>query len=212
MESENKTEIKENPGHPQGASGERMLDRMNESHQPIRSFGFPLLPWRENMRILDVGCGGGAAIAEMLKLSPGSIIDGIDYSEVSVRKSSLTNQEFLGSRCHIQLGDVAALTFRDNTYDLVTAVETVYFWPEIHRGLREILRVLKPGGMLAILNEGSDPDHCDWPEIPGFMQIYRPEELEKLLTGCGFRQVRTLRGPEQIICVTGTKSTEVQNR
>ena len=47
-----------------------MLERMNRSHEPLRAFAFPLLPWRENMRILDVGCGGGAAIAEMLKLSP----------------------------------------------------------------------------------------------------------------------------------------------
>ena len=74
---------------------------MNASHEPIRAFAFPLLSWRENMRILDVGCGGGAAIAEMLKLSPGSIIDGIDYSEVSVQKSSLLNRDYLGSRCFV---------------------------------------------------------------------------------------------------------------
>ena len=205
MTYSNKEEPKENPARPEGAAGERMLDRMNASHEPIRAFAFPLLSWRENMRILEVGCGGGAAIAEMLKLSPGSIIDGIDYSEVSVQKSSLLNRDYLGSRCFVQQADVSALPFETDTFDLTTAVETVYFWPDIRAGLREIFRVLKPSGTFAILNEGSDPDHNDWPKIDGFMRIYRPEELEQLLRECGFQNIRTQHGPEQIICVTGCK-------
>ena len=123
--SEHKNTEKENPARPEGAVGAKMLDRMNTCHEPIRSFAFPLLPWRENMNILDVGCGGGAAIAEMLKLSPGSIIHGIDYSEVSVQKSSELNREFLGTRCFIRQADVTALPFKDDEFDLITAVETV---------------------------------------------------------------------------------------
>lgn len=205
MKSEDRKEKPENPARPEGSAGERMLERMNTSHEPIRSFAFPLLPWRPKMRILDVGCGGGAAIAEMLERSSGSIIDGIDYSEVSVRKSSLLNRKYLGTRCFIRQADAAALPFQSDLFDLVTAVETIYFWPEVQKGLQEIFRVLKPGGTFAILNEGSDPDNNDWPKIDGFMRIYRPEELENLLRDCGFCSVRTARGPKQIICVTGEK-------
>lgn len=200
--SENNNKIeKENPGRPSGITGANMLDRMNTSHEPIRSFGFPLLPWRDRMQILDVGCGGGAAIAEMLKLAPDSIIHGIDYSETSVEKSTELNKDHIGSRCFIRQADVTALPFADNSFDLITAVETVYFWPEIKAGFREIYRVLKSSGTFAILNEGSDPDNIDWPEIDGFMKIYRPRELEDLLKECGFRTVKTEHGPEQIICV-----------
>ena len=203
--SEHQDMKKENPARPEGAAGEHMLDRMNQSHQPLRAFAFPLLHWSEKMRILDVGCGGGAAIAEMLDRSPGSVIDGVDYSEVSVRKSSLLNQRFLGTRCFIRQADVTALPFKDDEFDLITAVETVYFWPEIEAGFREIHRVLKPSGTFAILNEGSDPDNIDWPAIDGFMKIYRPRELEDLLKECGFRTVKTEHGPEQIICVMAQK-------
>ena len=131
-----------------------MLKRMNKSHEPLRNFGFSKLPWRPDMRILDAGCGGGAAIKEMLKRSPDSVIDGIDYTEVSVRQSEELNKEYLGTRCHIRQADVVRLPFSENTFDLVTAIETVYFWPNIKTGFKEILRVLKTSGIFAVLNEG----------------------------------------------------------
>ncbi len=199
------TKERENPARPEGKSGEKMLERMNRSHGPLRDFGLPLLSWRPGMRILDVGCGGGATIAEMLNLSADSVIDGIDYSQVSVRQSEELNKKDLGSRCNICQADVAKLPFAEDTYDLVTAVETVYFWPDIDGAFKEIFRVLKHQGVFAILNEGSDPEQCDWPPVDGFMRIYRPEELEELLKKAGFQAIKTSHGPGQMICVTGMK-------
>ncbi|HJB28080.1 MAG TPA: class I SAM-dependent methyltransferase [Candidatus Blautia faecavium] len=199
------TKERENPARPEGKSGEKMLERMNRSHGPLRDFGLPLLSWRPDMRILDVGCGGGATIAEMLNLSADSVIDGIDYSQVSVRQSEELNKKDLGSRCNICQADVAKLPFAEDTYDLVTAVETVYFWPDIDGAFKEIFRVLKHQGVFAILNEGSDPEQCDWPPVDGFMRIYRPEELEELLKKAGFQAIKTSHGPGQMICVTGMK-------
>ena len=81
------TETRENPARPEGKSGEKMLKRMNRSHGPLRDFGLSKISWRPDMRILDVGCGGGATIQDMLKLSVGSVIDGVDYSEVTVQRA-----------------------------------------------------------------------------------------------------------------------------
>src|SRR5262249_46845662 len=53
----------------------------------------------------------------------------------------------------IELGSVAALPCADCMFDLVTAVETHYYWPDLEANLREILRVLKPGGTLALIAE-----------------------------------------------------------
>ena len=76
-----------NPGRPEGPDGVKTLERMNSEHAPLREFGFSNIEFKPGMRILDVGCGGGMTIAEMLKLSQGSIIDGIDYSPTSVERS-----------------------------------------------------------------------------------------------------------------------------
>ena len=106
------TETRENPARPEGEIGEKMLKRMNKSHGPLRNFGLSQISWRPDMRILDVGCGGGATIREMLELSQDSVIDGVDYSEVSVAQSQELNREYLGKRCHISQGDAADLPFR----------------------------------------------------------------------------------------------------
>ena len=159
------SEKRENPARPEGKIGEQMLERMNKSHEPLRKFGLPLIPWRKNMRILDVGCGGGATIAEMLKLSEGSVIDGVDYSPVSVAQTMQMNSAYIGTRCHVQQADAADLPFEEGTFDLITAMETVYFWPDIKTAFSQIRRVLKQGGMFAIINEACDPEGIDWPKI-----------------------------------------------
>lgn len=193
------------PEKPAGPSAAGMLELMNTNHAPLRDWGLPHITWTKGMRILDVGCGGGATIAEMLRLSPESSIDGIDYSDESVEASRRLNAEHLGYRVDIRKADVTELPFVDNTFDLVTAVETVYFWPEIDRAIAEIRRVLKPYGVLAILNEGSDPDETAWPDVDGFCRIYRPEELTGILRAAGMNAVRYYRGEGQYICVLGRK-------
>ncbi|WP_164130121.1 class I SAM-dependent methyltransferase, partial [Sharpea azabuensis] len=150
--------------------------------------------------ILDVGCGGGATIKDLLKLSEESIIYGLDYAQKSIEISSLNNKEELNKRVFLKEGDVAQLPYEDNKIDLVTAVETVYFWPDITKGLEEIHRVLKTGGQINILCEA-----IDWPKIDGFFKIYRPSELQELLLEAHFKDVAVHHGQGQYISVVGVK-------
>lgn len=53
-------------------------------------------------------------------------------------------------------GSVAGMIFAAGWFDLVTAFEAVYFWPDLPRSFREVYRVLKPGGTFFICNECSD--------------------------------------------------------
>lgn len=194
------------PGNPDLGGGRDMLERMNRGHAYLRDWAYPMLEWKPDMRILDVGCGGGAAIRQMLSLSEGSRIDGVDYSETSVKTASETNADELGKRVTITQGNICDLPFQNDTYDLVTAVETTYFWPDMDKAFREIFRVLKKGGTAAIINEGSDPSlHTDWPNPDGSMIIYRPEELTGFMKNAGFREVAVEHGEEDIILVKGKK-------
>ncbi len=197
--------MKENPAKPVGDVGAKMLERMNISHAPLRAFGLHTIEYQPHMTILDVGCGGGATIKDLLKLSKESVVYGLDYASKSIEMSSLNNKEELNKRVFLKKGDVAHLPYEENMFDLVTAVETVYFWPDITKGLEEIHRVLKKGGHLNIICEGSDPEAIDWPKIDGFFKIYRPSELQALLVQAHFQDVVVHHGQGQYISVVGVK-------
>lgn len=199
------SEERENPGFPEGESGRKMLDRMNKSHAPLRDWGLPHVSYTDHMHILDVGCGGGATIHDLLHDAPDAVIEGVDYAQESVNQSLAFNKEYVGSRVFVQKADVAHLPFDDDSFDLVTAVETVYFWPDVAAGFKEILRVLKPGGTLLVLCEASDPESTDWPEIATPFVVYRPEELVSLLSQSGYQSGGYDRGPGQYMCVIGKK-------
>lgn len=81
------------------------------------------------------------------------MINGIDYSTESVAMSRKKNAAYLGNRCSIIQGTVMAMPFRNACYDAVTAIETVYFWPDLVGGLQEIHRILKSGGEVLIVCE-----------------------------------------------------------
>lgn len=202
--SEERTAAPENPGNPEGEVGIQMLHRMNEVHTPVRAMVYRHADWKSGMRILDVGCGGGAAIAEMLTLSENSRIDGVDHSEVSVEETKALNRAHLGRRVTVVQGDVGHLPFPDHCYDLVTAMETVYFWPDVNCALKEVMRVLKPGGKLLIGCESCDPD-VGWPDPFGQMTIYLPDQLEAYLQNAGFQDIAYERTEDDMLCIWGMK-------
>lgn len=192
---------KATPGRPEGDGSMEMLTRMNQEHKPLRDWAFSFLNWKPGMLILDVGCGGGGTIADMLELSDGCRIDGIDYSPDSVKCAKQYNHAELGKRVFISEGDVSQLPFASGVYDLVTAVETVYFWPELYRSLHEICRVLKTDGQVAILCEIDSPEKAAaWGDIGCVLRVYYPWQLEAVMQAAGFKSTR-YRVKENGYCV-----------
>ncbi len=201
-------EVPEDPGFPKGDNGAAMLLRMNEHHKPLRSWGFSFISWWPGMEILDVGCGGGAAVHEMLLLSEGSIVKGIDHSDKSISLSRVLNAEAIKyERCRIEKADVENMPFLDEEFDLVTAIETMYFWKDPAAAMREIRRVLKEGGSFAVLAEACE--HDTWAEdrdkYPSAFVVYTAEEIAELMQKAGFTNVRAERGDGENICVIGVK-------
>ena len=200
------SEKQANPGRPEGEEGKAILKRMNVSHEMLRRFAFSCVSWPEHLHILDIGCGGGAAIRELLEIAPDSVVEGIDYSQESVRQTAEYNADEIGKRVFVRLGDVSNLPYESGSFDVVTAIETVYFWPDVPMAIRGIRRILKKGGRLMIICEGSDPDDSlGWPHVDGTFRIYRPEELEKFIHQAGFSRAETFHGESQHICVVGTR-------
>lgn len=188
------------PGRPEGKDGVALIKRMNGSHAPLREWAFAKLKWRCEMNILDVGCGGGETINEMERLAPGSKLYGMDHSKDCVAYASENCPD-----AEIISGDVAKLPYDDDIFDLVTAVETVYFWKEINRAFKEIYRCLKKGGLFAVICEADGPERFNMSEINFKFMPYTPDELVGLMKESGFTSTIPYVKGNGYMMITGKK-------
>lgn len=134
--------------------GRRVVAAMNLTHSALTDWGLAHIAVKAADTILDVGCGGGRTVQKLAALADKGRVTGIDYSDASVESSKALNAESIAAgRVTIESGSVEALPFPDRTFDLVTAVETHYYWPNLPASVGEVLRVVKPGGRFAIIAE-----------------------------------------------------------
>src|SRR5262245_4771883 len=139
---------------PSGWPGRLNVRLMNLRHSGVTDWGLGHVPIEKGFTILDVGCGGGRTIHKLASIAEEGRVYGIDFSGASVAESRRTNARWIeAGRVDVRQGSVASLPFPDQMFDLVTAIETHYYWPDLTANLREILRVLKPGGTLVIVAE-----------------------------------------------------------
>jgi ubiquinone/menaquinone biosynthesis C-methylase UbiE len=189
---------------PEGALGRVMLSFMNYTHAPLTKWGLRLVDVKDGWTMLDVGCGGGFTIRRLLKRSQDVQVYGIDISEESVAKAKKVNAEMLDKQVFICQGSAEKLPYEDGKFDLVTAVETVYFWPNLPNCLQEVRRVLKSGGKFAILVEVVDSD-SKWTNVVEGMTAYSPEDLKKLLDEAGLTQTEIHRKKPTYATILGVK-------
>ena len=187
------SKIFSNTRKPEGFFGKMMVNGMNGGgHAQMANWALSSVQIKEDGQILDIGCGGGANIARLLQRAPKGVVQGIGYSSVSVAKSSKVNAKAIAEgRCKVQEASVVELPFGENAFDLVTAFETIYFWPDIEHCFGEVKRVLKPGGQFVIVNEsdGSGPMDAKWESLIEGMHTYKPEEIRLHLSNAGFKAI-----------------------
>lgn len=181
---------------PEGLGGKIAIRMMNLGHSSISKWGFSHINPSTDCKALDIGCGGGANIAVLLSKCSRGTVDGIDYSELSVKESKEKNKKAVeNGRCKIVHGDVSKLPYQNESFNLVTAFETVYFWPDIENSFREVRRVIKPGGSFLICNEvgGNNETYEKWVHIIEGMKIYEEKDLKDMLFNSGFSNVKSFR-------------------
>ena len=198
-----------NAEKPKGFWGKMMIRSMNKNHYDITTWGLSHFNFNENQTALDVGCGGGITVNRISKKV--SKVYGIDYSSLAVEKSKKYNKkEIKKGKVEIQQASVSNLPFSDNTFDIVTAIETFYFWSDKTNDLKEIKRVLKPNGTLLMIFEmcknEQDPDK--WQEVENLAKIKAPTENEiiNFLSDAGYVNIKTdLIAEKSWLVATGEK-------
>jgi SAM-dependent methyltransferase len=196
---------------PSGWLGKRIVKAMNLGHAGMTDWALQQLNLPKNGAALDIGCGGGSTVGKLADIAPDGKVFGLDYSVASVAVSRETNtREIEAGRVQIEVGSVAALPFPDCIFDLVTAVETHYYWPDLLANVREVRRVLKPGGTFALVAETyrGGPFRFLYGIVMPLLgaAFLSDQEHRDLLTDAGFTDVETRHRPRtNWILATGRK-------
>lgn len=178
---------------PQGAAGRLMVRGMNFGHAAMTDWGLAQLEG-DFQRIGEFGCGGGATVQKLLHKYPGSSVVAVDYSEVCVEETRQRNQSAIDAgRLQVIHSDIAALQLAAGSLDLITAFETVYFWPE--GAFAKVHSLLRAGGLFFLVHEldGSKAMARFWERwVPG-LKVPAADELAQRLRAAGFERVETTR-------------------
>src|SRR6516225_1546001 len=138
-------------GHPRGALGRLGGRIMARSNAECGFWVSDLLQIAPNDGVLEVGFGPGVVTERLTKLAPAGRVAGIDHSIEMVelaRARNITTIQKGG--VDLQWGSVESLPFGDSTFDMALAINSMHVWPDAIVGLREIRRVMKSGGRIAL--------------------------------------------------------------
>jgi len=143
----------------------------------IRQF----VPSGNNLSVLDAGCGPGNMLD---RLSSRGTVTGTDLA--------LPALSFCMSRGYrrVALSKLDLLALKSERFDLVTAIDVIEHMPDDAAGLREVHRVLRPGGTVVVTVPAFQILWGDHDDIYGHYRRYRVSQVAALMASCGFEVLK----------------------
>lgn len=193
-------------GCPRGKVGKLILSMMNRGHRELHEWALSLVEIAPRAKALDIGCGGGSAMALLLRRCREGMVCGIDVSECGLECSARRNAKAIAAdRCEVRAGSAEAIPYPPGYFDIATAFETLYFWPDLDGAFAEVLRALKPGGTFLIANHQADPERAEWTDVVDNMTVRGEEEITARLARAGFAEIAARRSEKGWLCVIAKK-------
>lgn len=183
---------------PTGVSGRKVATNMNKGHWDLTTWGLKHVSIKLDSVILDVGSGGGKTISRLARRAVHGKVYGIDHSGDMVDFSRQVNKKLIATN-HVEIvqGKVEKTGFKDDFFDLVTAIENYYFWPNLADAFQEIKRILKKGGYLLIISEMIKDGmyEVENAEIIAKTHVHlvRLQEMQRILLSVGYSNVEVYR-------------------
>jgi SAM-dependent methyltransferase len=183
--------------------------QMERDHAAITDKMLSRFRFERQERILDFGCGDGWTVRRIAHLAgDGSIVTGIDVSDEMVKLAQTQSTGI--QNVNFKVASADHLPFENNHFTKIVSVEAFYFCKNQERVLKELLRVTKPGGILAILIciFTGHPDIDEWiSELRVPVHVHSGDEYKNMLRDTGWTS------PEaEIFAPSGTPQRGVSHR
>ena len=195
-------------GNPSGLFGKFIGNGMARRNVYDAEWTVSLLNIQPHHHILEIGFGPGVSTQMASEKASQGFVAGIDHSRTMVQAASQRNATAIRSgRMELKYGDVTSLSYPDQSFDIVFSLHSIYFWPKPVDCLKEIKRVLKPGGLLAITIQPKDK----WrPNVDSsIMTLYFGSDVASLFSEASYRNIRVETPPqedkESLECIIGVK-------
>ena len=187
---------------PSGSLGKKVGERMNQTNAPLYDFAFENLHLAAGEAVLEIGFGNGKLFPRLLAQAPDLQVTGLDFSAEMFDEAKRNNAA--ATNLHLVAGSSDQMPFPDASFDAVLCVNVIYFWENPAAHLREILRVLRPGGrFLAAVR--SPETMALMPFVRYGFRTYDEAAWLKLLLENGFSSFSAARQLEPPIRVAGAE-------
>jgi ubiquinone/menaquinone biosynthesis C-methylase UbiE len=195
-------------GNPSGLFGKFIGNGMARRNIYDAQWTVSLLDIQPQQRVLEIGFGPGVSTQIVAEKASQGFVAGIDHSPAMIQAASQRNAQAIQTgRMELKQGEVASLPYPDESFDIALSLHSIYFWENPVECLREIKRVLRPDGMLAITILPKDK----WVQNvdDNVMTLYFGKDLASMFSEAGYRKVRVQIPPvedrKSLECVIGVK-------
>jgi ubiquinone/menaquinone biosynthesis C-methylase UbiE len=173
-------------------------EEMERHHISIAEQTLERMALAPGQRVLDLGCGAGWATRRLAgAVEGGGSAIGLDIADVMIDRARAANADL----ANILFVKAAAdeIPWRDGYFDKILSIESFYYYPDQSGVLRELHRVLAPGGSLYILINlyRENPYSLRWVgELKVPVHALGEQEYAEMLRAHGFTQIETARIPD----------------
>jgi SAM-dependent methyltransferase len=167
---------------------------MEKGHGPVGRQAIEIMNITANARVLDVGCGSGWASRLMAGRARNGRVVGIDISDEMVTLSADTSKDF--SNLEFRVASAEALPFADGEFTHAFSMESLYYYADMPTALKEIRRVLAPGGMFVTvvdLYQENEPSHQWVEDLKVPVHLLSISDYRTLFEDAGFVNVEDRR-------------------
>lgn len=192
---------------PEGENAKIATDFMARGNQMLYDVTLQKLNLFDGARVLEIGPANGHFVENVFQKNDSVFYTGVDLSADMIAEAKKINSELLAAKkAEFIYGNIIDLPLTNNQFDFVFTINTLYFWPDVQKGMSEILRVLKKGGKLVVAIRSKET-MMKMPFTEFGFTLYSKDDLKNLFVANNLSEIMIFSDSEEITLPNGEKKS-----